>query len=105
MGRMENLDVIDFGAYRQIKAALAQGRSVQIGKVVFGENARIPAEGYAAHKEDEYTCVLRGTIAFGTEEGTCHLHPGDLHYLPRGVGHWCQSVDSGEGELLYILVK
>lgn len=105
MGIIHITDVIRHDKYSQFAAVGTTAEAVNIGKVAFQAGARIPAEGYAAHEEDEYVCILKGEILFGTEQETYPLHAGDFHHMPKGVRHWCQNADSGQGELLYVLVK
>ena len=104
MGKIQIREKVTFDGYEQLKAIAAGGREVQVGKVVYHDNARIPPDGAAAHSEDEYVFVVKGGVTFGVG-GECYdLQEGDFHYLPRGVEHWCRGIGES-GEFLYILVK
>ncbi len=104
MGLIKITNVEKHENYSTFDAFKTEGRSVRVGKVLFGGGARVPEDGYTAHAAEEYVCILKGTIAFGTEEEEYNLNVGDFHYMPKGKKHWCQNIESGDGELLYIMI-
>ncbi len=106
MGIIKDIKINEYGSYNVINAFEANGKVVKGGKVIFKkEGATIPQEGYAIHDDDEYVCVLKGTISFGTEEHVYKLNEGEFHFMPKGKKHWCKSLTNEESELMFILIS
>ena len=104
MGKIENREQIPYNGYEQLKAFAASGSEVQVGTVVYRDDARIPPVGNPVHEEDEYVYIIRGGLKFGVGDEVRELHEGDFHYLPKGTAHWCSGIGEN-GEFMYILVK
>lgn len=105
MGLIKDIGIEKHNDYTVLNALTANGSAVRVGKVLFEKDARIPNNGYAAHEEDEYVCVLKGVIEFGTEEGYYNLAEGDFHYMPKGKNHWCKNMQDEDSELMFVLVS
>lgn len=105
MGLIKDVQIENHDEYEVMNVFKAKGSVVRAGKVVFQENARIPDIGFATHDEDEYVCVVKGAIEFGTEEDEYNLKEGDFHFMPKGKSHWCKNSGNGSSELMFVLVE
>ncbi|MCL1914314.1 MAG: cupin domain-containing protein [Eubacteriaceae bacterium] len=60
-------------------------------RVEIAPGARVPAEGFSCHTEDEYSYFVEGELytESGDFKGICSK--GDFSIIPLGEEHWCEN--------------
>ncbi|MHB1391708.1 MAG: cupin domain-containing protein [Clostridia bacterium] len=97
----------DFGSYKIVTAVenSSNGKVIKMGKAILKPGARIPAEGATFHENDEFSFVVKGKVAIGTENGLSNLDTGDISFVPKAEKHWSINESDTDCELVWVLVE
>ena len=107
---MAGMKIIDYGLEPgQINRVLfdyADGSvaAVKIGSVRFGPGQRLPETGTGAHKEDELSFIISGSLTGESGGEPFSIGSGDLTLIPAGEEHWAVAGDDG-ADILYVMLQ
>lgn len=77
------------------------GISLKVGAAGFPDGLRHPADGMAAHEQDEISLILEGDFLLETAEGAVSCTVGDIIHIPAGEQHASTAI--GHGRVFYVL--
>ena len=79
--------------------------AITFGHIVFHPGERRPAEGLAAHEDDEYSFVISGEAQCEIGGKACVSTAGEAMFIPAGEPHYTHNTGDKPFEVLYALVK
>lgn len=75
--------------------------NLNVGVAGFPDGLRHPAEGMAAHDQDEISIILDGSFLLETKDGEHLCKSGDVIHIPAGEDH--ASTAQGNSKVFYVL--
>lgn len=75
--------------------------NLNVGVAGFPDGLRHPAEGMAAHEQDEISIILEGNFLLETPDGQYECRAGDVIHIPAGEEHASTAADNGK--VFYVL--
>jgi quercetin dioxygenase-like cupin family protein len=75
------------------------------GTVSIPPKTRLPLSGTGAHEQDEYSMILKGSVAIYIGDQEYRMSAGNATLIPAGEAHWCINDGDEDCEIVWVLVK
>lgn len=77
---------------------------VTFGTVVIPPGKRVPLEGMSAHKENEYSVVIKGAVITESGEDKIRMSSGQVGFIPADESHSAYNNGDEDCEIVWVLV-
>lgn len=95
-----------FDGYTMIDAIknTSGNQIVKTGLAEIKPGSRIPKEGFACHKADEYSYIIKGSLSSCVEGEHMEIREGDFCLIPKGHKHFTEAAGNETCTLVWMLV-
>ncbi len=94
-------EMLEINELFEIAGMAGAPTNLNVGVAGFPDGLRHPAEGMAAHDQDEISIILDGSFLLETKDGQYLCKIGDVIHIPAGEDH--ASTAQGNSKVFYVL--
>ncbi|PLT33090.1 cupin domain-containing protein [Bacillus sp. V5-8f] len=78
--------------------------NLKMGTVSIPAGKRVPVEGVSKHTENEYSIIVKGSLAVESGGTTYRISSGDATFIPAGEEHIAFNDGEEDCEIIWVLV-